>query len=104
MRIMVAGEVADEEVIADEVDISSSGEQFVVHRSIGTEPRGKFSVTHVDTGFAIAHGETIDDAVVAARDIWASNTPQERISAISYAIAARQARDYAHTHQQGATQ
>jgi hypothetical protein len=103
MRITVAGDMGDEEVIADEVVISNGGEQFAVHRSIGTSPRGKFSVTHVDTGFAIAHADTIDGAVTAAREIWESKTPQERTSALTYAVAARQARDYA-LAQQGAIQ
>jgi hypothetical protein len=104
MRIIVAGDLGDEEVIADAVDISGCGEKFAVHRAIGTNPRGKFSVTHVDTGFAIAHADTIDDAIAAARDIWESKTPQERTSALAYAIAARQAHDYARVHQQGAIQ
>lgn len=89
MRLVVAGDDANEEVIAEEIEITGSGERFAVHRSIGTHARGLWSVSHIDTGFAVDHGNSIDDAIAAARDTWTKATPAQREAALTYARGIR---------------
>lgn len=94
MRIMISGDVCDEEVIAEPFTVEGSTEQFAVHPAVGRDvDRGKWVATHVDTGFAIGRGATIDAAIEDGRRAWAAATPAQRTAAKTRAIAMRQARD-----------
>jgi len=94
MRITVSGTQCEEEVIAEPFTIDGTGENFAVHRAIGTDAidKGLFAATHVDTGFAIARGDTIDETIAAARNAWLSKTPAEIEAALTQARAIRTAR------------
>jgi hypothetical protein len=93
MRLTVAGDFCNEEMVAQAVSISTDGERFAVHPAIGISPKGAYTVSHVDTGFAIAHGTTVNDAIEMARKTWEKATPGERIAAKTRAIAVLQARE-----------
>ncbi len=94
MRLIVSGNLCEEEVIAEPVAIEGTNEQFGVHRALGGDAieKGLFAVTHVGTGFAIARGDTIDEAIAAGRAAWASKTPEEIESALTKARAIRTTR------------
>jgi hypothetical protein len=80
MRIVISGDLAEVLVIAEPFEIVGSDEQFAVHRTFGindAEERGAWSATHVKTGLRIAAGETIDEAIDAARTLWASKTSEQ---------------------------
>lgn len=96
MRIMITGDHHDEEVIAEPFAIAGSDEQFAVHRAIDCDiDDGKpaWSATHVATGFAVAHGDSIDETITRARMVWQSKTPQEIELAKARAILWRQSRE-----------
>lgn len=94
MRIIVSGDRADEEVIAESFTIEGSDEQFAVHHALGADAveRGRFAATHVDTGFAIARADTIDGAIEAGRAAWAARTPEQVKAALIRACAIRTTR------------
>jgi hypothetical protein len=90
MRIKIAGNVCDEEVIAEPFDIEGVDEKFAVHCAFaGDEYRGRWVATHV----AIGHADTIDGAIEAGRKAWAAATPEQITAAKTRAIAVLQARD-----------
>jgi len=94
MRLLIAGNAFDEEVIGEPFDVEGSDERFAVHPAIASDSyRGKWVATHVDTGFAIGRADTIDGAIEAGRKAWAAATPEEIIAAKTRAIAVLQARD-----------
>ena len=94
MRLMISGDVCDEEVIAEPFSVEGSNEKFAVHPAIGLDiERGKWVATHVDTGFAIGRGSTIDAAIEAGRAAWAAATPAQIVAAKTRAIAMLQARE-----------
>jgi hypothetical protein len=57
--------------------IEGSADQFAVHRSVGTPANSPvaWAATHVETGFAFAHGRTSRETVKAAREVW-GKTPE----------------------------
>ena len=89
MRITIEGNVGPCEVIAEPFSIEGSEESFAVHQTLPRqviEMEAKpFTATHVDTGFAIARGDTIDEAIAAAKEVWASKTPEQISAAIDRA-------------------
>lgn len=96
MRMIATGESFDELVIAEPFDIPGTSEQFAVHYAIGSDPdnRGCWAAAHVGTGFAIAFGDTVDEAIAACRAKWASKTPAERAEALDHARQIRRDRDF----------
>jgi hypothetical protein len=71
MRFLVSCKEYREEVIGEPVTIDQvPDEAFAVHRTnIGSPSTMPYwTVTHVDTGFAVSHGDTIDFAIQQARD------------------------------------
>ena len=96
MRIMLAGDHHDEEVIAEPFAIAGSEEQFAVHRALECDlDAGKplWAATHVETGFAIARGDSIDETITSARMIWQSKTPEQIELAKSMARQYKTTRD-----------
>lgn len=93
MRIIISGDVCEQEAIAEPFSIEGSDEQFAVHQALGADvEKGLFTATHVATGFAIARGNTIDEAIEAARAAWASKTPEQIADGLIRARAIRTAR------------
>lgn len=98
MRIMLAGDFCDEEVIAEPFAIAGSDEQFAVHRALDCDlDDGKplWAATHVETGFAIARGDTIDGTIERACAIWQSKTPEQLEQAKATARLRKATRDAA---------
>lgn len=65
MRFIVTGSKSDTEMIGEQVEIPQApGQIFAVHPNIfkdrATSP---FSVTHVESGFRLGHGATIQGAI-----------------------------------------
>jgi hypothetical protein len=90
MRFLIATSSHREEVIGEPVLIEQvPDEQFAVHRThIGASSFTPYwTVTHVETGFAAAHGDTIDFAIKLARDRFATKTPKEIKVALTKARA-----------------
>jgi hypothetical protein len=96
MRIKLAGNVHDQETIAEPFSIDGSSETFAVHRALdadveaGKEP---WAATHVETGFLIARGDSIDAAISNARQVWLSKSPEDIQEAKARAELVRGARD-----------
>jgi hypothetical protein len=98
MRIMIAGDIRDEEVIAEPFEIEGSSDQFAVHRAIQADVeagKGPWTATHVGTGFAIARGYSVDEAIEKARAAWKSKTPEQIEQAKASARQRRAMRDAA---------
>lgn len=96
MRIMLAGNYHDEEVIAEPFAIAGSEEQFAVHRALDSDldaGRPLWTATHVETGFAIARGESIDEAITQARMVWQSKTPEQIEQAKAVALQRKATRN-----------
>jgi hypothetical protein len=87
--------MSDREVIAEAFEIDGSDEKFAVHASLGPDgvERGRFAATHIDTGFAIAFGDTVDQAIEAGRAAWNSKTEEDRGACIERARQFRAARE-----------
>lgn len=71
MRFFITCQDEPVEVIGHEISIPSlPGETFAVHYSAG-EVVGRlwqpFTVSHVETGLAVATGDSIDDAIYSAQ-------------------------------------
>ena len=86
MRFFVMCDNYREEVIGDLVEIDQApGEAFAVHRShigqISSFPY--WTVTHVETGFQVGCGDTIDFAVQMAREKFAAKTPEQIATALA---------------------
>lgn len=94
MRMLASGDLFDEEVIAEPFEMPGSTQQFAVHQALGFDEgsRGRFAASHVETGFAIAFGETPEAAIEAARKKWASKSIEERNAALERARGIRTAR------------
>lgn len=75
------------DVPALEFDIPGSGHRFAVHRNFDITP-DEYAVTHIDTGFRVGAGETMEEAAQVAMERWASKTPQQ----IEYALLRAKAR------------
>ena len=98
MRIILTGDHHDEEVIAEPFAIAGSGEQFAVHRALDSDldaGQPLWTATHVETGFAIARGHSIDETITRARMTWQSKTPEQIEQAKSTARLRKAARDAA---------
>jgi hypothetical protein len=66
----------DQEVIGDAVELpNTEGEVFAVHYN----PLGPctYTVSHVETGMAIAHGDDIDFVIDNAQKYMSKKTPSE---------------------------
>ena len=90
MRFLIQTESHCEEVIGEPVVIEQLPEEvFAVHRThVGASGLMPYwTVSHVETGFAASHGDTIDFAIKLARDKFASKTPAEIRSALATARA-----------------
>ena len=98
MRFLVSCKDYREEVIGEPVAIDQvPGEIFAVHRTnIGAPSTMPYwTVTHVETGFAVSHGDTIDFAIQQARDRFAAATPEviaERFEKARAMLAENQAK------------
>jgi hypothetical protein len=80
VRFLVSCKEYREEVIGEPITIDQvPGETFAVHRTnIGAPSTMPYwTVTHVETGFAVSHGDTIDYAIRLARDSFATRDPEE---------------------------
>lgn len=65
------------EVFAQEFSIEGAdSDRFAVHNSVNRI--GEYTATHIETGFAIDHGETPEEAIEHARAKWTKATPEER--------------------------
>lgn len=96
MRIMLAGDHHDEEVIAEPFAIEGTDEKFAVHRALDADldaGRPDWSATHIETGFAVGRGYTIDEAIESARAAWLSKTPEQNEQAKATARQRKAARD-----------
>lgn len=94
MKMIAAGDAFDEVVIGHPFDIPGCSEKFAVHASIGIDDdRGMWAASHVETGFAIAFGDTIEDAIEACCAKWNSKTPTEQAAALEKARQIRAERD-----------
>lgn len=79
MRFLVACKEYREEVIGEPITIDQvPDEAFAVHRTnIGAPSTMPYwTVSHVETGFAVSHGDTIDFAIQQARDRFAAAGPE----------------------------
>lgn len=88
MRFLIATSSHREEVIGEPVVIDQvPNELFAVHRThIGAPSFMPYwTVTHVETGFAASHGDTIDFAIKLARIKFDSKTPEEISAALEKA-------------------
>jgi hypothetical protein len=85
MRMIATGDSHDVEVIAESFEIPGTSERFAVHAAICEDDaqRGDWVAAHVETGFAIGFGETIDAAVAAGRAAWLSKSPEECAAALA---------------------
>jgi len=93
MRIYASCDFADVLVIAEPFAIEASGERFGVHRAIGTnQDREEWTASHAETGFRVGGGDTLDQAIEAARRNWTSRTPGQIEDVLSVARSVRQAR------------
>jgi len=78
MRLLIQGDKYAETVIAEPFTIEGSSEQFAVHRAIRADLlKGEWSATHVESGFSIGRGDTLEEAVENARTQWLAKTPGE---------------------------
>jgi acyl-CoA reductase-like NAD-dependent aldehyde dehydrogenase len=95
MRIVLAGLAGDVEVVAEPFEIEGSREEFGVHPTLKLDvlEHGKWTASHVETGFRVASGDTIDAAISAARETWASMDPKYRAARLRRAIEIRHARE-----------
>lgn len=84
MRMIICGSMEDREVIGLPFEIEGSTEKFAVHASLSGS-KGEWSATHIETGFAFAHGDTIDETIAKARQRWAGGTPDQHQEAIERA-------------------
>ena len=84
-RYIVKGKNGDEEVIGEEFTIDGVEHKFIVHAAIGGYY--KFSTTHLETGFKLSNGDTIDEAIANGIERWLSRSPDEHERAISKARA-----------------
>ena len=64
------------EVVAEEFTIPGAGKhRFAVHGSVISA--GEFTATHIETGFRLACGKTIEQAIELAREKWAAADPEK---------------------------
>lgn len=97
MKMIATGDAFDEIVIAQPFEIPGCAEKFAVHAAIGLDDeRGGWAAAHVETGFAIAFGDTVEEAIDACRAKWNSKTPIEQAEALEKARQIRAARDARH--------
>lgn len=93
MRLYASGDYADVLVIAEAFVIEGSAEKFGVHRSFGAvTDMEMWTASHVETGFRVGGGDTLDQAIESARRNWASRTLEQIGAALAVARATRQAR------------
>lgn len=91
-RYIVKALVRDEEVIGEEFKIDGTDAVFIVHRSLD-DTRGNYTSTHLDTGFSIGWGESIDDAIVDGAERWLEQSPEKLAAFIARAHAKAAERD-----------
>lgn len=85
MRFFLAGTAAAVEVIGEVVSLpNAGGEVFAVHHAVipgvtddDDDDAPLFAVSHVETGFRVASGFSIDEAIEAAGARLQSKTPEE---------------------------
>jgi hypothetical protein len=83
MRIYISCETADVLVIAEPFAIEGSSESFGVHRAFGEKSEWEhWTATHAETGFRVAGGDTLDEAVDMARRTWTSKKPEQIVSTL----------------------
>jgi hypothetical protein len=79
MRFLVSCKDYREEVIGEPIAIDQvPNEAFAVHRTTIGSPSTMpyWTVTHVETGFAVSSGDTIDFAIQQARDRFSAAGPE----------------------------
>lgn len=93
-RLIVAGTIIDREVICESFTIDGCDDEFAAHESIDADrDNHRWTATHVETGFAVGRGDTIEDAIKTARERWTSKTPEEIAAAKARAYKIKAARD-----------
>lgn len=94
MRFHIFGDKHDEEVIGEPFAIAGTTDQFAVHATILADSwSSPWTATHVESGFFIARGDTIDGAIAAARVRWSAAPPEKIAEAKAKAAEARAARE-----------
>jgi hypothetical protein len=90
MKIIVTTKDGDRAVEAAEINIGSGDERFAAHRSVDQSPGGfAWAVTHISTGFRLAGGFCVQEAIEKARVEWSVKTPGQRAAALDHAHSVR---------------
>jgi len=91
MRFIVTGHRVDHEMIGELVEIPQApGEVFAVHPNVFKDMKeAPFSVTHVDSGFRIGKGTSIQGAIHHALNTALDNGPEKLAAALDLAISLR---------------
>jgi hypothetical protein len=93
MKIIVTTAAGDRAVEAAEINIGSGNERFAAHRSVDPAIDGfAWAVTHISTGFRLAGGFCVQEAIEKARVEWAAKTPGQRATALDHAHSIRASR------------
>jgi len=87
MRFILTGSKHDIEMIGEQVQIPTApGEVFAVHPNVFTDMRATpYAVTHVETGFRIGGGASIQSAILAAQNACLNVGPEEMARRIDLA-------------------
>lgn len=92
MRFFLNGTRHKVEVIGEEVELpNAAGEKFAVHHAaiaaVGEpiDDRKNFAVSHIETGFRAASGDSIDEAIDNARRIFTEKGEEKIKAAIARA-------------------
>lgn len=92
IRFMIQADIVLGETIGELFEIEGSAEKFAVHHATPFDYYENgilFCATHVETGLRIGKGDSIDQAINAARDEWRSKTPEQIEEAIRRGTARR---------------
>jgi hypothetical protein len=92
MKIIVTTKDGDRIVEAAEINIGADGERFAAHRSDPAIDGFFWTVTHISTGFRLAGGFCVQEAIEKARVEWAAKTPGQRAAALDRARSVRMGR------------
>jgi hypothetical protein len=92
MKIIVTTKDGERAIEAAEINIGSDGERFAAHRSDPAIDGFAWTVTHINTGFRLAGGFCVQEAIEKARVEWAAKTPGQRAAALEHARSIRAGR------------
>jgi hypothetical protein len=93
MKIIVTTKDGERAVEAAEINIGSGDERFAAHRSVDSVIDGfAWAVTHISTGFRLAGGFCVQEAIEKARVEWVAKTPGQRAAALEHARSIRASR------------